>query len=149
MKWTLKYKPRLYRTSYISKYLLRSLGLRYIRVLLYLSYASVMPWFDDVQLRTSRAGQGLHLCRHGNSQTYADWAETVVSRSPPRLFWRWQCLPLCIVEMAHPISYQTHTEYNRNKISLTISNHKMKYLLIAYLVRCEKYLFNNNTSCSS
>ena len=37
MKWTFKDKPRLYRTSYISKYLLRSLGLRYIRVLLYLN----------------------------------------------------------------------------------------------------------------
>ena len=37
MKWTFKDKPRLYRTSYISKYLLRSLGLRYIRVLLYLA----------------------------------------------------------------------------------------------------------------
>ena len=38
MKWTFKDKPRLYRTSYISKYLLRSLGLRYIRVLLYIYF---------------------------------------------------------------------------------------------------------------
>ena len=48
MKWTFKDKPRLYRTSYISKYLLRSLGLRYIRVLLYIYiYIYIYIYYDN------------------------------------------------------------------------------------------------------